>query len=115
MVIWQLDGVESVDHERFRGRCCSGTGSAGYDVGRLDARWGGYTVVWVAPSTISGFGPLFVETVGGPEEGDVHAFGHGFLCGSSAAISLQSRSLAVAPGAVQEITSPVIGWRKFLL
>ena len=74
----------------------------------------GYTMVWVAPSTISGFGPLFVEVCGGPEEGfEVHAVGHGFLCFLSAGIPLHLCSLAVAPGAVQEFTSPVIGWRKF--
>ena len=40
----------------------------------------GYTMVWVAPSTISGFGPLFVEVCGGPEEGfEVHVVGHGIL------------------------------------
>ena len=61
------------------------------------------------------FGPSFVRTVCGPEEGGFHAFGHGFCVVLSAAMFLQSRPLAVASGAVQEISSPVIGWRKFFV
>ena len=49
----------------------------------------------------------------GPEEGGSHAFGHGCCLVISAAMFLQSRPLVVAYGAVQEILSPTIGWRKF--
>ena len=75
----------------------------------------GYTMVWVAPSTISGLGPLFVEMWGGPKEGfEVHAVRHEIF-GCSTGIPRHWCSHAGARGAVQELSSPVCGWRNFCL
>ena len=88
MVIWQLDGVGSVDHERFRGRCLSGTGSAGYAVFAL-MRGG---VVTRCCGLFQARSPVRSVVCGdgiGPDEGGFHAVGHGCCLVISAAMFLQ--------------------------